>query len=56
MEYVWGRIDIHTGIQWGNLFESYHSEDLSIERRVFGGLVLGLSRCNSDKFWTLVKM
>jgi hypothetical protein len=31
---TWGRVEVHTGFQWGNLREGDHIEDLGIDGRV----------------------
>jgi hypothetical protein len=34
MWYVWGRGEVHTGLQWGNLMEGDHWEDPGIDGRI----------------------
>jgi hypothetical protein len=31
---MWGRVEVHTGFQWGNLREGDHFEDPGIDGRI----------------------
>jgi hypothetical protein len=34
MWHVWGRGEVHTGLQWGNLREGDHLEDPGVDGRI----------------------
>jgi hypothetical protein len=34
MWHVWGRVEVHTGLSWGNLREGDHLEDPGVDGRI----------------------
>jgi hypothetical protein len=38
---MYGKVEVHTGFQWGNLREGDHLEDRVADRRIILKLILG---------------
>jgi len=40
MYYIWGKLEVHTGLRLGTLQEKDHSEDLDVDRRIILNVIL----------------
>jgi hypothetical protein len=49
MWHVWGRGEVHTGLQWGNLMEGDHLEDVGVDGRII--LKLTCERLDGGTDW-----